>query len=138
MSPPVEKPTPSTLNPLAVKSHIPSLDGIRGLAVILVVFCHATQRPLIHWSGGIDFGILSFARVCWTGVDLFFVLSGFLITGILYDAKGQDHFFRNFYLRRTVRIFPLYYACLLMFLVFLPMLPTAFSAQFGHTPVSHA
>lgn len=125
-----------------VPSHIPALDGIRGLAVVLVLFCHATGRPFGHdandfFNGPIDKLILILSRLSWTGVDLFFVLSGFLITGILFDAKGKDHFFRNFYARRTVRIFPLYYAFLILFLVIWPMLPAALSKGFGTIYSSH-
>jgi peptidoglycan/LPS O-acetylase OafA/YrhL len=61
-------------------------------------------------------------RLGQTGVDLFFVLSGFLITGILFDAKRSSRYFVNFYGRRTVRIFPLYYGVLVVFLVILPHL----------------
>lgn len=118
--------------PRRLPPHIPALDGIRGVAVLLVVFCHAVQHDPTALTGAIDSAILAVARLSWTGVDLFFVLSGFLITGILFDAKGKELYFRNFYARRTVRIFPLYYTCLILFLVLLPLLPAAFTERFGH------
>jgi peptidoglycan/LPS O-acetylase OafA/YrhL len=74
------------------------LDGLRGLAILLVLLFHLQVR---------DFSL------GWVGVTLFFVLSGFLITGILLDAKGDPHYLRNFYVRRVLRIFPIYYLTLL-------------------------
>ncbi len=86
--------------------HIPALDGVRGLA-ILGVLCshlfpfgpHSALQAVLHSA-------LSFGA---NGVDLFFVLSGLLITGILYDSLPDPSFFRKFYARRALRIFPLYY-----------------------------
>ncbi len=93
-------------------SHIPALDGLRGLAALAVVCSHVfpgnTVTPLtraVRYLFG--FGA--------TGVDLFFVLSGFLITGILVDSLDEPHFFRTFYMRRILRIFPLYYAVIAIF-----------------------
>lgn len=95
--------------------HLPVLDGVRGIAILLVLAHH------LSLSLGTEFhvsGILpSLARFGWCGVDLFFVLSGFLITGILYDSKESDGYFRNFYMRRVLRIFPLYYAVLTAFTI---------------------
>ncbi|AKU89843.1 acyltransferase family protein [Vulgatibacter incomptus] len=103
---------------LAIRGHMPALDGVRGLAVLLVLLLHfvgnttATNRfesALLFVSG---YGML--------GVDLFFVLSGFLITGILYDSRGAPGYFRNFYMRRVLRIFPLYYGTLIAFFLVAP------------------
>jgi peptidoglycan/LPS O-acetylase OafA/YrhL len=87
------------------------LDSIRGLAV-LVVLLHNTDRA--QYTGFI-------ARNGWMGVDLFFVLSGFLITGILLDTKESEHYFRNFYTRRCLRIWPLYFSALLFMFVLVPL-----------------
>jgi peptidoglycan/LPS O-acetylase OafA/YrhL len=83
--------------------HYPGLDGLRGVAVISVIFYHVFQF-----------------RPGWMGVDLFFVLSGFLISSILLDTKKSPGYFRNFYVKRVLRIFPLYYLSLTLF--FLPFL----------------
>jgi peptidoglycan/LPS O-acetylase OafA/YrhL len=102
------------------KAHYVPLDGLRGLAILLVVFYHLF---LPHRSfHGADPGILlQAAQTGWMGVDLFFVLSGFLITGILLETRTQPHYLRNFLGRRFLRIWPLYYLNLLGLLVLIPM-----------------
>jgi peptidoglycan/LPS O-acetylase OafA/YrhL len=110
-------------------SHIPALDGIRGLAILLVILFHHT---LMRQSTPFDRVYVNLARLGWSGVDLFFVLSGFLITGILYDARGSPHYYRNFYVRRTLRIFPLYYAFVFFTLTISPWLwPDTDLAEMG-------
>lgn len=88
---------------------IPSLDGIRGLAISLLVWWH-TFGPLIGTVPNHRYlaKILALGRFAWSGVDLFFVLSGFLIGGILLDAANSRSYFSTFYLRRAYRILPLY------------------------------
>ena len=98
---------------------MPALDGVRALAVVAVIVYHA--RPSLAVSSPIAHGWQWLGAAGWIGVDLFFVLSGFLITGILLDAKGDPHYFRNFYVRRTLRIFPLYYAVLALTLLVGPL-----------------
>ncbi len=93
------------------RRQLPALDGLRGFAILIVLVYHylillPTTNP---WLAGF---VIAVASKGYVGVDLFFVLSGFLITGILYDSKGQNHYFRNFYARRFLRIFPLYYLVL--------------------------
>lgn len=100
-------------------SRIPSLDGIRGLAISLVLLWHipvkvfrghVPHHPLLSWL--VDLG-----RFTWSGVDLFFVLSGFLIGGILLDAAGSASYFSTFYIRRAYRILPLYAVILVSTLI---------------------
>jgi len=96
-------------------ARLPALDGLRGIAVLLVMVYH------FSYAGSFSHSLLDrgYARVSgagWVGVDLFFVLSGFLITGILYDSRGRSGYFSSFYARRVLRIFPLYYAFVLLVL----------------------
>jgi peptidoglycan/LPS O-acetylase OafA/YrhL len=102
---------------------LPVLDGLRGIAILLVLLLHFTMYGGTPATSGIGGFVHRFALAGWIGVDLFFVLSGFLITGILWDAKGGERYFRNFYARRILRIFPLYYGALVVFLVLLPFWP---------------
>lgn len=87
------------------RAFYPALDGLRAVAFLLVFLQHYQGLP---WG--------------WTGVDFFFVLSGFLITGILFDTRNDPHRVRNFYIRRTLRIFPLYYGVMIVILLLYPLL----------------
>src|SRR5690349_23272487 len=89
---------------------IPGLDGLRAVAFLIVFFFHTRNLP---------FG--------WMGVQLFFVLSGFLITDILLRMKEslpRREFFVKFYGRRFLRIFPLYYFYLILIVIFIYIFPT--------------
>jgi len=87
--------------PTWLPPYIPELQGLRGLAVLGVLFYHCHPRLEGTW-------IHSASLWGWTGVNLFFVLSGFLITSILLEAQGKPRYFRNFYMRRALRIWPVY------------------------------
>jgi peptidoglycan/LPS O-acetylase OafA/YrhL len=98
---------------------MPVLDAIRGLAMVLVL---ADAFHLdVEGPSRTSRGLLLVMGLGWVGVQLFFVLSGFLITGIVLDGRHAEHSLRSFYARRVLRIFPLYYATLLVSLVVVPL-----------------
>ncbi len=103
------------------QGHLPPLDGVRGLAILMVIGSHAFASNSAK-SGRVFQWIGDFLAYGMFGVDLFFVLSGFLITGILVDSLEDGAFFRNFYARRVLRIFPLYYGVLLALFLLTPLL----------------
>ncbi len=96
------------------------MDGIRGLAILGVIVYHT--MPLGDSAHGVLRIWRAFTDSSWAGVDLFFVLSGFLITGILLDSRAQKGYYRNFYARRALRIMPLYYGVLVVVLLVVPAL----------------
>jgi len=107
--------------------HLPGLDVVRGVAIIWVLLHHtlkikaSSSFPLLgEWLSSY---IIEFVTHGWLGVNLFFVLSGFLITRILLSTLKSDRYFSNFYVRRALRIFPLYYGLLILafFMVCLPV-----------------
>jgi peptidoglycan/LPS O-acetylase OafA/YrhL len=116
----------TTDRPLSTR-HLPALDGIRGLAIIWVVF-HNTLADNFAPSGGPLHIVALLAHPGWIGVQLFFALSGFLITAGLLDSQGRDNYFSGFYAKRALRILPLYYAVLLTLLVILPQV-ASFSGE---------
>ena len=84
------------------KSRITELDGLRGLAILMMLYFHAVESaPLPRYFSAVG-------KLTWTAIDLFFVLSGFLIGGILLDARNSPNYFKTFYIRRAYRILPLY------------------------------
>lgn len=103
-----------------VSGHMAPLDGLRGVAIAIVLIHNVGAGVQRNAANLILKGIFYLHAVGWVGVQLFFVLSGFLITGILLDTKGSKGFFRSFYVRRGLRIFPVYYAILLAWLVIAP------------------
>lgn len=115
---PISPPVPvarvvGTVQTISSSTRIPALDGLRGIAILLVLMAHSfldldvhyAHHPVLNW-------LTRMSRFDWSGVDLFFVLSGFLIGGILLDARDSPNYFKTFYLRRAYRILPLYFLVL--------------------------
>jgi peptidoglycan/LPS O-acetylase OafA/YrhL len=106
--------------PPLTRRYLPQLDGLRAIAVLVVLAVHCITVPQ---QGRVAWVMRHTLSNGWIGVDLFFALSGFLITSILLGEKSQPHYFRNFYARRALRIFPLYYLVILIVAALAPMHP---------------
>jgi peptidoglycan/LPS O-acetylase OafA/YrhL len=94
--------------PAPIGARILQLDGLRGLAIFLVLIWHYVAITALAPRGSLAARVVAALRLTWSGVDLFFVLSGFLIGGILIDERASGSYFRTFYARRFFRIIPLY------------------------------
>jgi peptidoglycan/LPS O-acetylase OafA/YrhL len=106
---------------MQMPKYIPQFDYLRGIAVLVVMLFHASHDvQSFSMSRYVEFG--------WTGVDLFFVLSGFLITGILFDSREEQGYFVNFYARRILRIWPLYFALLGVMFIAVPLVAPRWGA----------
>lgn len=113
-----EKPLPAPPAESLLRSRMPELNTIRGIAVLLVLFFHGFGfRYGLTGLSGLPKLLVAATLPGWIGVNLFFVLSGFLITGILLDTASNADYYRTFYIRRALRILPLYYAVLVLLAV---------------------
>jgi peptidoglycan/LPS O-acetylase OafA/YrhL len=113
----LDEPKQSKTEPRENAKRIPELDGLRGLAILLVLIWHFgcdANSAGSHWT----FYLIDAGSLFWSGVDLFFVLSGFLIGGILLDARNSPNYFKAFYTRRVFRILPIYVFVVAAFYLF--------------------
>jgi peptidoglycan/LPS O-acetylase OafA/YrhL len=120
----------------ATQSRIPELDGLRGIAILLILCAHFLDIPGAPLASTLS----RFQRLFsmnWVGVDLFFVLSGFLIGGILLDVRKSTSYFRTFYIRRFFRIVPLYYIWILGYILLVTIAGRQLSNHGATTPQAH-
>lgn len=102
---------PATAN---FRGHIAELDSIRAIGICIVLINH-------FWPENLSSVLFHFGQLGWIAMDAFFVLSGFLITGILLDTRSRSDYFSNYYIRRSLRIFPIYYATLLAAIILMKL-----------------
>jgi peptidoglycan/LPS O-acetylase OafA/YrhL len=123
---------------VGLSGRIPELDGLRGLAIGMILVHHyffilvqaTPATPLAY--------LLAVGRLSWSGVDLFFVLSGFLIGGILLDARLSSNYFRVFYTRRFFRIVPIYFICLAVAFALSSLANLGFAGRFAWMSKDHS
>jgi len=130
------------------EGRVADLDGVRAIAIWMVLLLHALYA-FPNPAGALDFVPAPIQLILnhgWLGVDLFFILSGFLITGILLGSKLRPHYFRNFYIRRVLRIMPVYFATVFVWTLFYRgygryfLLSSVFGANLSfllHIPTPH-
>lgn len=109
-----------------MENRIKELDGLRGIAIILVMSLHLFGWAVHFTENTVLKFITNLTTIGWAGVDIFFTLSGFLITSILLHSKNNEYYFKNFYARRILRIFPLYYLTIAIVILFVPNLEPEF------------
>ena len=115
----------------AVAQRIPELDGLRGIAILMVVGFHYLNNQLQDPESAVGRAVSQVTSFGWTGVDLFFILSGFLIGTGLIRNKHSPRLFATFYARRFLRIVPNYYLLIAIFFVIVN-LPYFNSSIFVH------
>lgn len=126
-------PSQENESPTLTRLRIPGLDGVRGFAIISVFIYHFFAG-WNHWQGIGSIALGHLLRAGYLGVDLFFVLSGYLITGVLLKSRDGQHRWRNFFARRTLRIFPAYYVVLLLSFTLVPWLDARLATPQGPLP----
>jgi peptidoglycan/LPS O-acetylase OafA/YrhL len=102
-----------------IRSYMPELDFIRGIAILMIILYHGFYWIVVNYGKLSEFHdigklIILSTKGGWLGVHLFFVLSGFLITGILLESKKRPDYYKRFYFRRALRILPAYFTILFL------------------------
>ncbi len=104
------------LSASVLQSHMPGIDVLRGIAILMVITFHGFyySEALFPWHNGVAKALFQLTSGGWAGVNLFFALSGFLITGNLIDSEKKKNYYTRFYVRRALRILPIYFVVLLV------------------------